>query len=170
MAVLRGPVVAEPPAVLRSFEPADWLSADAEAAFQEWKQARRVWAAEHPGSMLGNVLDQGARTVWASTPDSDRVAFATPADYGALKFTFRPARRLIRSWSPNRVWARVWRLTARLAAFWVSRSATVANRDVASGFDQRHNGSQPLQVVVASAVQLPELVLCTVWAVELQAS
>jgi hypothetical protein len=57
MAVLRRSVVAEPPAMLRAFDPADWPSADAEAAFQEWKQARREWISEHPDSSLGDMLD-----------------------------------------------------------------------------------------------------------------
>lgn len=57
MAVHRLSVVVEPPAVLLSFDPADWGSADADTAFLEWQRARREFAAEYPGSSLGDILD-----------------------------------------------------------------------------------------------------------------
>ena len=43
--------------MLLSFDPADWGSADADAAFLEWQRARREFAAEYPGSSLGDILD-----------------------------------------------------------------------------------------------------------------
>lgn len=57
VATHRRPVVAEPPAPLRSFDPDDWQSSDRSEAFREWELARLEWVKSNPHTLLGNALD-----------------------------------------------------------------------------------------------------------------
>jgi hypothetical protein len=57
MARHRRPFAVETPAELTYFSEGDWPGSG-EDAFRCWKEARRAFAAEHPDSTLGSVLDQ----------------------------------------------------------------------------------------------------------------
>ncbi len=46
------------PERLARFAPIDWPGSDPFAALAEWKRQRRAWAAQHPGSLLGDLVDQ----------------------------------------------------------------------------------------------------------------
>jgi hypothetical protein len=55
----RKPAEIETPAELLQFKPEEWESPDDSGwwpAFECWKTARRGWTAQHPKSVLGNLL------------------------------------------------------------------------------------------------------------------
>jgi hypothetical protein len=61
MAMFRKPPGVLTPAELLTFSAEDWPGPDDGGwcpEYQRWKEARRKWAAEHPDSVLGNVVAQ----------------------------------------------------------------------------------------------------------------
>jgi hypothetical protein len=59
VAMHRIPADLETPAELLQFKPEEWESPDDRGwwpAFERWKTARRGWIAQHPKSVLGNLL------------------------------------------------------------------------------------------------------------------